>query len=80
MRPRIDLKIFFHVSPNLQTLYNTYCISTPKCTTDDNSRVVLETIDNEECSDYINASYIDVCYKHTSFIVCSHVGAFMSCV
>lgn len=30
--------------------------------TDDHSRVVLTQLDGNPCSDYVNASYIDVSY------------------
>lgn len=64
------MKTSSHVSPNLQTsLIILYYITTPKCITDDNSRVVLDPINNEEYSDYINASYIDVCCKTFQCII-----------
>ena len=60
MTSKTDLKTSFLVCQSQFTNCLTTLLS-PKCVIDDNSRVVLDIIDDDDSSDYINASYIDVC-------------------
>lgn len=59
MMSKTDLKTSFLVRQSQFTNCLTTLLS-PKCAIDDNSRVVLDIIEDDDSSDYINASYIDV--------------------